>query len=262
MLNLKQLFSSRGNGGAKTLAPRPRLKFERLPDRVYAIGDVHGFLDLLVELEDKIVRDCTPGSDPATIIMLGDYVDRGADSAGVIEHLIASKPDGMQRHCLMGNHEAAMLSFLNAPDHSQDTWLDYGGYETLLSYGVTTNMSDLKPSAVELSKELAARVPAHHLEFLSNIPVMIEYPEHVFVHAGVRPNIALADQVEKDLLWIRSDFIEFDGPLEKFVVHGHTPVSSVEPTQWRANVDTGAYATGHLSALKFVDGKIEDILST
>lgn len=262
MFDLKQLFSARKitkNGSEKRQA---RKVFQQFPDCVYAIGDVHGCMDLLVALEQKIFKDSASCSGEATIIMLGDYVDRGPQSAAVLDHLISPPQNGITRHCIMGNHEAMMLSFLNTLTGAQYNWLDVGGYETMMSYGFAPEELSTGIIPAKLAQKLGAHMPDEHRAFLMQLPLMIEYPEHVFVHAGIRPGIPLNDQVEQDLLWIRSEFLAFEGPFEKYVVHGHTPVAQAEKKSWRANADTGAYATGNLSAIKFVDGKPEDILCT
>jgi len=219
----------------------------RLPSgsRVYAVGDVHGRIDLLQETFAKIDshRDAHPIANVLED-MLGDYIDRGPSSFDVIELL--SKRVGGGTICLKGNHECFMLEFLRDPT-ILSAWQRCGGLETLASYGLEPSF-DLSPQDQEsLAATLAERLPAHHYKFLNALPLSFTLGDYFFVHAGVRPGIALAKQSAEDLLWIREDFLGYEGGFGKVVVHGHTPVSEPEIRKNRINLDTGAYASGKLT---------------
>lgn len=223
---------------------------------VYAIGDIHGCYDLLKALLAKIAADCGPrakGRRPI-LVFLGDYVDRGPQSAQVVEALIWLKrrPD-LDVRLLKGNHEQAMLDFIEAPERAAG-WLQFGGRETLQSYGVLPPQGD-PVAMVQARDELMAAMPAAHLRLLERLELMLGIGDYAFVHAGVRPGVSLADQEENDLLWIRQAFLEAPGPFEKIIVHGHTWLDErVQRHDHRIGVDTGAYATGVLTALR-LDGE-------
>ncbi len=236
-----------------------------IPDgqRIYAIGDIHGRLDLLRELLARVEQD--DASRPAAetlLIFLGDLIDRGPESAQVVEHLkqyAASRPAGSVRF-LAGNHEEVFLSCLDGDEKALRFFTKIGGKETILSYG----FSDAEYGALdysELSTELQNRVPAAHKTFLTEFEDMIVAGDYAFVHAGIRPAEPLARQRTKDLRWIRSEFIEHAGPFEKIVVHGHTITETVETTRYRIGLDTGAYASGKLTAMGF-EGEERWVLDT
>jgi serine/threonine protein phosphatase 1 len=222
--------------------------------RVYAVGDVHGRLDLLQETLVKIDRHRAAYPIAKSIeVLLGDYIDRGPSSFDVIELLSSRVREGTI--CLKGNHEAFLLNFLQAPS-VLTTWQHCGGLETLLSYGIEP---PLKPSAKEQEKLaglLANRLPAHQYNFLISLPLCFTLGDYFFVHAGVRPGIDLTCQSAEDLLWIRNDFLSYEGSFGKIVVHGHTPVSEPEIYDNRINLDTGAFATGNLTCAVFEDDRI------
>ncbi len=224
-----------------------------LPDglRLYVIGDIHGRLDLLTGLFEKITvhNDASQSEDIEIIeIFLGDYIDRGLQSKEVVEWLCSSKPIGNTRIFLKGNHEATLLSFLDDPD-ILNAWSHFGGLETLSSYGV-----DLKPlrqmnGLEQIQKSFARQLPAEHLRFFQNLQLSVNFGDYFFVHAGIRPGIPLEEQREEDMLWIREPFLESDANHGKIIVHGHTPVN--EPELWsnRINIDTGAFLTNKLTCL-------------
>ena len=222
--------------------------------RVYAIGDVHGRADLLQETFAKIDshRDAYPIAN-ALEIMLGDYIDRGPSSFDVIELLSKRVRGGTI--CLKGNHESFLLEFLKDPT-ILNAWQRCGGLETLVSYGLEPSL-DLSPEDQEsLAATLAERLPAHHHNFLIALPLSFTLGDYFFVHAGVRPGVALSNQRAEDLLWIREDFLRYEGSFGKFVVHGHTPVSEPEIRNNRINIDTGAFASGNLTCAVFEDDQI------
>jgi serine/threonine protein phosphatase 1 len=225
---------------------------------IYAIGDIHGCYEPLRELLAKIAADCSAranGRRPV-LIFLGDYVDRGPASHKVLEALVwlQRRPD-MEVHLLKGNHEQALLAFLEAPEGGEP-WLRYGGTQTLTSYGVLAPTAEGGPEAYARARdELLDAMPASHLRLLQTLELMVSAGDYAFVHAGVRPGAPLAAQVEDDLLWIRQAFLESPGPFEKVVVHGHTWIDArPQMLEHRIGIDTGAYATGVLTALRLDDG--------
>nr|WP_295884926.1 metallophosphoesterase family protein [uncultured Devosia sp.] len=227
---------------------RPRLNAVSWPALVYAIGDVHGCLKELEELERRIVQDGIGVSGDKWIVMLGDYVDRGPASAAVLDRLCSAPPAGFRRICLAGNHETMMLKFLRSPSLDSD-WLRFGGMETLASYGI--DIDALGTVSITARRNLlGSHIPNEHIDLLESLPTSLQLPGIVFAHAGVRPGIPLEDQTEADLLWIREPFLS-DAQLRPFrVVHGHTPVTAPEVLSNRIGIDTGAFATGVLTALR------------
>jgi serine/threonine protein phosphatase 1 len=222
--------------------------------RVYAIGDVHGRADLLQETFSKIDRHrvAYPIAN-ALEIMLGDYIDRGPSSFDVIELL--SKRISRSTICLKGNHEAFLLEFLKDPT-ILNAWQHCGGLETLVSYGLSPSPSLSPQDQESLAATLAERLPAHHHNFLITLPLSFTLGDYFFVHAGVRPGVALPNQRADDLLWIREDFLRYEGSFGKVVVHGHTPVSEPEIRNNRINLDTGAFASGNLTCAVFEKDQI------
>ncbi len=222
----------------------------RLPDglRVYAIGDIHGCTHLLrLQLAQIEADEQLHPSARSIIVFLGDYIDRGPDSRGTIDLLLACQK--MQKVVfLKGNHETLIRRFLDTP-RSLNDWRSLGGLETLVSYGLRPSLRRCPDNDKKLSDELRAVMPARHLAFFDSLSPSFTCGDFFFAHAGVRPGVALDKQSEDDLLWIRDDFLNYNFPLEKFVVHGHTPVHAPEIRSNRANIDTGAYATGRLSCI-------------
>jgi serine/threonine protein phosphatase 1 len=217
---------------------------------VYAIGDVHGCYGELRSLEQKIQLDSLQFSGRKIIVMLGDYVDRGLQSARVLDHLLAPPPTSFQRICLAGNHEVALLNYLDG-HLSREPWLSVGGLETLFSYGVDpTRLRNLYDSSEEVDQRIREAVPASHVSFMRTLPIMIYSEKFVFVHAGIRPGIDLAAQDDHDLLNIRSDFLEATHLLDRWVVHGHTPVDFPKLDGRRLGIDTGAFQSGRLTAVR------------
>lgn len=228
---------------------------------VYAVGDVHGCYELMKRLLERLAHDAArraAGRDPV-LIFCGDYIDRGRHSAKVLDALVWLQRRGLlDLHLLKGNHEQALLAFLEAPDEGA-AWLRYGGADTLASYGVAAPPPEADAAALARARdELLERMPAAHLRLLQRLELMVMIGDYVFVHAGVRPGIALARQTEQDLLWIRAGFLDAAGPFEKVVVHGHTWLDErPQILDHRLGVDTGAYATGVLTALRLEDGALE-----
>jgi serine/threonine protein phosphatase 1 len=216
------------------------------PSRVYAIGDIHGRLDLLDRMVAAISCDLArhPTRDAMTVT-LGDYIDRGPDSRGVIECL-AHNPFPMPLVALRGNHEAVLEEFLRDPSIADD-WRRLGGLETLHSYGV-----DVAPLMRGRGYEAAAEalrraLPHSHVAFLASLKLTLSAGRYFFCHAGVRPGVPLAHQREEDLLWIRDEFLDSGADFGKVIVHGHTPVAEPQLRPNRVGIDTGAFISGCLT---------------
>ncbi len=199
---------------------------------------------------DVIEKDIvSSGRDKACrIITLGDYVDRGPDSAAVIKLLLSLKEDERRSFTwLMGNHEEMLLSFIDAPEEFGPGWVDFGGMQTLRSYYPTAsarygNFRGLRDALVE-------KFPLPHLTFLQRLEISVTVGDFFFCHAGARPGIPLSQQLERDLLWMRQEPFDDDPAFDKVVVHGHTPVAAPEIRRHRINIDTGAFATGILTCI-------------
>jgi len=220
--------------------------------RAYAIGDIHGRADLLDDLLARIEADAASATGEKHLIFLGDYIDRGRTSRQVIERLLAPFP-GYQITFLMGNHEAALLHFLAHPDF-WPSFAPYGAVETLLSYGVRIDPKlKAKAQAEEVHAQTKALLPASHVDFLTRLTLSHTLGDYHFVHAGVHPEKPLDAQDGADLMRIREPFLSHAQRLEKMVVHGHTITEEVEFHPHRIGIDTGAYATGRLTALVLED---------
>jgi serine/threonine protein phosphatase 1 len=223
--------------------------------RIYAIGDIHGRLDLLDSVLARIDTDMRvhPASN-AIRIFVGDYIDRGPDSKRVLDRLV-NYCQTQPTVCLMGNHEAFLREFLKNPGVLLD-WRHCGGLDTLLSYGLAPRIEADAHDRRELASELDRILPSSHREFLSGLKQYFICGDFFFVHAGVRPGICLIKQSEDDLLWIREDFLLSEDHFGKVIVHGHTPVVEPDVRPNRINNDTGAYATGRLTCLVLESDKI------
>ncbi len=223
-----------------------------IPDgvRVYAIGDIHGRADLLADMMQRIANDRNAAApmDETVLVFVGDYIDRGPDSAGVIDQLLALQRDETYRtHFLKGNHEAMLLDFL-AGDAALLQWAANGGIATLESYDIdVAAMGDDDPE--QLRQTTLAAIPDAHLSLLRNLETSVAIGDYAFVHAGLRPGLPLEAQSEQDLIWIRAPFLDHDGDFGKFVVHGHTPVSEPDIRANRMDIDTLAWRSGTLTAL-------------
>ncbi len=241
----------------KTAVRRP-LDTARVPDgqRVYAIGDIHGRNDLLAQLLSQIdADDAERGSADTHIIFLGDLMDRGEDSAGVIETAMALRDSGRKVRFLMGNHEEVFVRACRKNDSKTTRFfLRIGGEETVLSYPIT-RAEYITLDMEQLSERLATLVPESHLEFIESFEDQIVIGDYAFVHAGIRPGVPLSEQKPTDLRWIREEFVDQRGDLEKVVVYGHTIYDEVEERGSRIGIDTGAYASGKLTALSLEGGE-------
>lgn len=243
------------SGGPVPRVARRRLSIDISQIAVYIIGDVHGCYDQLLELESKITEDAAKLPGGKLIIMLGDYVDRGPSSAQVIEHLIHRPLADFQRICLTGNHDMAMLDYLERR-LSLSQWWYMGANSTLLSYGIDVERLRLVHRTPQmLDDTIRASIPQRHKQFLRSLPIMINAGGFVFAHAGIRPSVSLKGQKDEDLVSIRSEFFENAHLLQQWVVHGHTPIKNPRQEGKRFNLDTGAFYTGKLSALRLWNKK-------
>ena len=219
-----------------------------LPDtgRLYVIGDIHGRSDLLDRMVGEIANDLTARPIAASLVVtVGDYVDRGPDSRGVIERLLRN-PFPTRLIALKGNHELLLEGFLLDPQVA-DHWRRYGGLETLQSYGVPVGDVMRGKEYLAAARALAHAVPAEHFDFLGALRTSLTVGKYFICHAGVRPGVPLDRQTEEDLLWIREPFLDSRADFGKIVVHGHTPADQPELLPNRINVDTGAFMTGRLT---------------
>lgn len=230
------------------------------PTRIYAIGDIHGRSDLLDRMIVAIAQDmATSPIDEALTVTLGDYVDRGPDSRGVVERLIHN-PFATRFVALKGNHEALLEGFLKDPS-SGEHWRRLGGLETLHSYGIDVGSLMIGRRYETASGELRAALPATHVAFFNSLRLSLTVGPYFLCHAGVRPGIHLERQSEEDLLWIRNEFLDSKIDFGKIVVHGHTPSVGQELLSNRINVDTGAFMTGLLTCA-VLEGSAVRFLST
>ena len=220
--------------------------------RIYAIGDVHGRADLLDDLLARIAADTmTRGPADTDVILLGDLIDRGPDSAGVVERAM-TPPSWARLLVLKGNHEDAMLAALDGDRDMCRLWLRNGGPEALASWGVAEAII-ADGTLGEVTEAARRAIPVHQLAFLSQAPHSILIGNYYFTHAGVRPGVALDNQQPNDLLWIREEFLKSRSDHGAVVVHGHSIALEVEERPNRIGLDTGAYATGRLTALCLQD---------
>lgn len=228
--------------------------------RTYAIGDIHGHLDLLIEEHRKIAADRAQyGADDAPIVHVGDLVDRGEDSQGVIEYLRAGVAAGENWVVLKGNHDRMFTGFLADIKYHDEglradlSYLHYkiGGGATLASYGIR-NAADRRIAAVHA--EAIAAVPQAHRDFLETCPTSYLRGEVMFVHAGIHPGVPLDQQSETDLLWIRGPFLIDPFDHGKLIVHGHTAIDRPRHYGNRVNIDSGAAYGGPLSTV-MIDGR-------
>jgi serine/threonine protein phosphatase 1 len=217
--------------------------------RAYAVGDIHGRIDLLEHLLAKIHADLQHRPAPKTLLVfVGDLVDRGPSSAQVIERLRCYRRDRVKPVFLLGNHEEVLLRILSGDSSVVDSWLKFGGLQCLQSYGVT--LASIRGRSAEQVVEIVrARVPPEHVEFLESFADSCRFGDYLFVHAGIRPGVEVDQQSQADLRWIRDPFL-FDERDHGFVVvHGHTITDEVDERPNRIGIDTGAYRSGVLTAL-------------
>lgn len=229
--------------------------------RLYAIGDVHGCRVHLSKLLREIARDAhQAGAERVRLVFLGDYIDRGPDSCGVVDDILNVRDEGLPDFgpvevvCLKGNHEDFLLRFLfGSPVDVGSDWMMNGGAETLESYNISPpGLLSAGPGEIEAARDdLLKAMPRAHREFFEGLELMHRAGDYVFVHAGVWPGVPLEEQSAGDLLWIRGEFLETTEDLGGYVVHGHTPVRGVEERANRLDLDTGAVYGGDLTAACF-----------
>jgi len=240
VLALLPSFSELRVRGRRPLVP-PEL-------RIYAIGDIHGRLDLLDKLLARIRSDIAlrPTARPL-YVFLGDYIDRGPSSRETIDRLIEHR----KTHAcvfLKGNHELIAIKCLS--DRALfDQWLRLGGLETLVSYGVPPDTLAYGKHIAKLQSAFHSALPREHFRFFRDLKNSFACGDFFFAHAGVKPDVELSRQSEHDLLWIRGEFLSSRQEFGKIIVHGHTPTREIEVAPNRINIDTGAFATGRLSCL-------------
>jgi len=226
--------------------------------RLYAIGDIHGRSDLVKQIIGLIQDDNRSRDEAAaTILFVGDYVDRGPCSKEVVDYLTGELPEGFSPLFLKGNHEEMMLTALKQP-LSALNWLHNGGDATLFSYGVTMDVVQRAlwggPEGLEeAAAALRALMPERHLRFYEELKPCYRWGGYFFTHAGVRPGVALDRQSEEDLLWIREEFLSWPDDFGAIVVHGHTPMRTPQNLPNRIGIDTYAVHTGKLTAVGLQD---------
>lgn len=237
---------------ARDMPARRRVEIDRRRTAIYAIGDIHGCFDALLALEARILADARhSNAQGPLLIYLGDYVDRGPDSKAVLSHL--ARPDhgdGLHRLALCGNHDDTFLRFIRNPAENAP-WMNLGGDATLRSYGLGHFAHLRRPEDLkDLGPALRAAIPQDHIALLESLPVLATIGTCLFVHAGIRPGIAIEEQIDHDLLWIREPFLSEGPRLPITVIHGHTAGVEAVFGNGRVCIDTGCYATGRLTAMK------------
>ena len=223
----------------------------RIAQLTYAIGDIHGYDDLFERMIDRIQIDAELLKERPRIVLLGDYIDRGPASRQVLDRVrrLQNAP-WCDVVALMGNHEEALLRFLDEPEFG-DTWRDWGGAATLDSYGVAMPyMARSQEVWEEVSHRFAAKIDPVHLEMLKAMPSSFQADDYLFVHAGVDPDRPLAEQGSATFMYIRGRFLRADQSCEYVVVHGHSPHKVPVNTRWRIGIDTGVYYSGILTAIR------------
>lgn len=218
--------------------------------RAYVVGDIHGRLDLLQHLLARIHRDMQLRTPRETLLVfVGDLIDRGPQSAQVIERLRTYHRPNVQPIFLLGNHEEVLLRILDGDTSLIRSWLRFGGAQCLKSYGVSPRKVATAAGVLEALETIRGAIPREHVEFLRSFDDSCRFGDYLFVHAGIRPGIDLQEQRQSDLRWIREPFLLDETDHGFVVVHGHTIAAEVEEKPNRIGIDTGAYATGVLTAL-------------
>lgn len=240
---------------SKKRYPRQKLRFSLSEFSViYAIGDVHGCYAELMKAKELIYNDAENYNGAALLVLLGDYIDKGAQSKEVIEHIARPVSGKITQIALCGNHDDEFLRLIGEPNHFY-TWRRFAGVKTLSSYGIDATYLLRYGGIPALGRAINEAIPIHHKNLLANMPSMLSVGNIVFVHAGIRPGIPLSDQQDEDLLWIREPFLTQGPDLPLFVVHGHTPVERPFFGNGRIAIDTGAFTTGRLTVLRIADGR-------
>ncbi len=239
-------------------------RMPKVPDGtlVYAVGDVHGRADLLEKMHAAILKDSLDvPAERKLVVYLGDYVDRGPSSKKVVDILLERPLTGFERVHLMGNHEAFLIEFLNDLEAGPG-WFFNGGLATLSSYGVKIGKHDELSYDVlqRVQEEFRGKMPESHRDFYKNLEFSRTEGDFFFVHAGIRPGVALDNQTDEDMLWIREEFLGSEEDYGKVIVHGHTITWEPEVRPNRIGIDTGAFASGVLTAL-VLEGREQDFLT-
>lgn len=217
--------------------------------RVYAIGDIHGRLDLLDDALSRIEADID-AREPAQniIVFLGDLIDRGPSSAQVVERLRTYQCDSVRTIFLIGNHEEVLLRLLRGESSFLRDWLAFGGAECARSYGISASALKRMDPARAVAV-LSEKIPENHRSFIQGFVDTFRIGSYLFVHAGIRPGVPLSDQSQSDLRWIRQPFLENADDHGFIVVHGHTIAEQIDVRENRIGLDTGAYRSGVLTAM-------------
>lgn len=247
---LRRLFNRVPKSARSALSPVPA----GLPEGVvvWAIGDIHGRLDLLDRLLSFIAdRGDSDQNLIPTLVFLGDYIDRGSNSRGVIDRLVDLADDpAFETRFLKGNHEDKMQEFLRDPTVGA-AWCDYGGAQALASFGLKVPVLKHRPEGwVSLSSDLVHRLTPRQRTFLESLEYSVTIGDYFFAHAGARPGLALEAQSDHDLMWVRGSFLQSEVPFDKVVVHGHTPAEHPHIDHRRIGIDTKAYESGVLTAVR------------
>ena len=237
----------------RLVAPAPPAVCGPADARAYAVGDIHGRLDLLDRLLATIEADARSRPRRRTfIVFLGDLIDRGPASNGVVERLRTFQPDWAKPVFLAGNHEEVLLTILDGEEGVLPSWLRFGGAECLESYGIDPEALKRLDETAAIRK-VQAGIPRAHAEFLAGFGDTFRFGDYLFVHAGIRPGLPVEDQQVKDLRWIRDPFLSDAKEHGFVVVHGHTISDAVEEKGNRIGIDTGAYVSGRLTAIAIED---------
>ncbi|MEO7680382.1 MAG: metallophosphoesterase family protein [Sphingomonas sp.] len=235
---------------SKLFRAGPRKAFEIPPDtRAYAIGDVHGRYDLLVTLLGRIEADSRERPCAREyIVFLGDLIDRGPDSRGVLDYLLRARQFMPNPIFLAGNHEEMLLRVLRHDADQIVNWLNFGGHECVESYGLDASLlATMSPERAQ--EKIRGAIPQEHIDFIAGFADSFRLGDYLFVHAGIRPGVPLEDQTVQDLHWIREDFLSSPARFPYMVVHGHTISATPDERNNRIGIDTGAYNSGKLTAL-------------
>lgn len=220
--------------------------FRPIPDsaeKVYVIGDIHGCARELGALLDMLIKILTPND---WVIFIGDYIDRGPESAGVVDMIIRFRTDHANIVTLKGNHEAMLLEFLSDERSVRSRYLTFGGQETFNSYQLTPQ---------EIFEETNAALPAKHLKFYNSLELGVNVGNYLITHAGIKPSIPIHEQREQELLWIRQGFIDLPHPWPFTIVFGHTPVKDVfVELPYKIGIDTGLVYGNKLTCLELTEG--------
>jgi serine/threonine protein phosphatase 1 len=230
------------------------LQLPHFPAAIYVVGDIHGCLDLYEAIEEKIVVDAADLSGPKLIVCLGDVIDRGPETAQLVDRLRGPAPTGFQRLVLQGNHEQMMLEFLKEPGKNA-RWLAYGGAETLASYGIQLEPGEeMRQETSLLQHKLTNGIPDDHRVFFEQLPCALEVGNYRIAHAGYDLSLPASQQSRNLLIWGPPEHADrYVGPLR--LVHGHVPVADVTETDSRIAIDLGSYKTGRIAAVRLMENQ-------